>query len=391
MKNKKILSATLALATLLSALPTLGVVSASAQQSIYPVDAYFLDFVADDIGDSEITYTSSLLYDETLTATGYEYVFSVDGENGYALLQEVQIGANTLYEVEELSFSGESPFAQCDGLPVYITFNLYLDCVDGTLYDLATGETVADETLAWATTKRFGYYGGGSYTTETYTITYDHKTSETYISQYGLPTYVPITGTSCANAAGSIVIGYYDRFYENLIPNEVTYMTLGNNLMYKPVTAGVQDVCLDLYDLMGTNEYGTTFAGFEAGLASLVQRQGYTYSSTSVFTSGSFDFNKYKTAVESGKPVALFLNNYAIYNHTTTSGNVDTISNDVSPYTHVAVACGYKCDTYFNSSNSVISTQRYLRVSSGLALYDLCYINASAYTTINNAIAITIQ
>ena len=118
MKNKRILSATLALATLLSALPTLGAVSASADQTVSPVDEYFLDFVAQDIGDSEITYTSSPLYDETLTATGYEYTFSVDGENGFALLQEVQIGENTLYEVEELAFSGVSPFAQCEGLPV---------------------------------------------------------------------------------------------------------------------------------------------------------------------------------------------------------------------------------------------------------------------------------
>ena len=390
MKNKRFLTATLALATLFSALPTLGAVSANAEETVSPVDAYFLDFVADDIGDSEITYTSSPLYDETLTARGYEYTFSVDGQNGYALLQEVQIGETTLYEVEELAFSGVSPFAQCEGLPVYITFNLYLDCVDGTLYDLTTNEAVNEETLAWAMTKRFGYYGGGSYTTQTYTVTYDHKTTETYIIQYGLPTYEPITGTSCANAAGTIVIGYYDRFYGNLIPNEVTYYLFANNLIYKSVTAAIQDVCLDLYDLMGTNEYGTTFAGFEAGLTSFVQRQGYSYSSTSVFTSGSFDFNKYKTAVESGKPVALFLNNYAIA-ATRVEGNVDTVVNDVSPYTHVAVGCGYKCDTYYNASNSVISTQRYLRVASGLALYGLCYINATAYTTINNAIAITIQ
>ena len=240
-------------------------------------------------------------------------------------------------------------------------------------------------------TKRFGYYGGGSYTTQTYTITYDHKTTQSYDIQYGLPTYEPTAGTSCANAAGTIVIGYYDRFYENLVPNEVTYYAFGNNLTYRSASFAIQDICLQLYDFMGTNEYGTTFAGFDAGMASYVQQQGYTYSSTSVFTSGSFDFNKYKTAVESGKPVALFLNNYGIYMATTTEGNVDTVINDVSPYTHVAVACGYKCDTYYNASNNVISTQRYLRVASGLALYGLCYINAAAYTTSNNAIAITIQ
>lgn len=390
MKNKKFLTATLILATLLSSLPTLGALSATAEE-LSPVDAYFLDFVADDIGNNPITYQSTPLYDETLTATGYEYTFEVNGVNGYALLQEVQVGEESFYEVEEMKFNGVSPFSQCDGLPVYITFQLYLDYVDGVLYDLETGEPVSQETLALATSKRFGYFGGGSYTTQTYTITYDHKTSNQYDIQYGLPTYVPITGTSCANAAGTIVMGYYDRFCGNLVPNEVTYYVIGNNLSYKGVTATVQDVCLQLYDLMGTTDSGTTFAGFNAGMSAYAQQQGYSYSTTSVFTSGSFDFNKYKTAVESGKPVALFLNNYGIYMATTTEGNVDTVHNDVSPYTHVAIACGYKCDTYYDANNNVISTQRYLRVSSGLALYELCYFNATAYTTINNAIAITIQ
>ena len=390
MKNKKFLTATLILATLLSSLPTLGALSATAEE-LSPVDAYFLDFVADDIGNNPISYQSTPLYDETLTATGYEYTFEVNGVNGYALLQEVQVGEESFYEVEEMKFNGVSPFSQCDGLPVYITFHLYLDYVDGVLYDLETGDPVSQETLALAASKRFGYFGGGSYTHQTYTITYDHKTSDTYIIQYGLPVYYPTTGTSCANAAGTIVIGYYDRFYENLVPNELSYIVLGNNLTYRSQSFKIQEICLQLYDLMGTTDTGTTFAGFNAGMSAYVQQQGYSYSTTSVFTSGSFDFNKYETAVESGKPVALFLNNYAIYNYTATDGNVDTISNDVSPYTHVAIACGYKCDTYYDANNNVISTQRYLRVSSGLALYDLCYINATAYTTINNAIAITIE
>lgn len=391
MKNKRFFSATLALATLICALPTFDSVRASAEEPLSIADSYFLDFIQDDLGDREITYSSSPLYDETLTASGYEYTFQIEGQSGYALLEQVQVGETVLYEVEEMKFNATSPFAECDGLPVYITFCLYLDYVDGAFYDLTTGEVASMETLSWATARRFGYFGGGSYTTQTYTITYDHKTTASYDIQYGLPTYEPTVGTSCANAAGTIVVGYYDRFYENLVPNEVTYVVFGNNLTYRSQSSTVHGICLQLYDLMGTSDTGTTFSGFNTGMASYAQQQGYSYSTTSVFTSGSFDFDKYKTAVESGKPVALFLNNYGIYMATTTEGNVDTVISDVSPYTHVAIACGYKCDTYYDANNNVISTQRYLRVSSGLALYGLCYINATAYTTINNAIAITIQ
>ena len=352
-----------------------------------------MDFVAEDIGDSEIEFSASPLYNETLDETGFEYIFEVNGENGYALIEQVQVGENFYYEVEELSYNGVSPFAQCTGLPVYITFSLYLDYVDGEFYDLTTGEPVNETVLAQASAKRFGYYGGGTnYTVQTYTITYDHKTKETYIIQYGLPTHCPTTGTSCANAAGINIIGYYDRFYPNLVPNETTYTVFGNNLMYKGMTATVQDICIQLADFMGTTSSGTTFTGFNVGMASYAQQQGYSYSYTSVFTNGSFDFNKYKTAVQSGKPVAIFLNNYAFYDATTTEGNVDTVYNNVSPNTHVVAGCGYKSVVYYNANNSVINTQIYLRVSTGLALFPhLTYLNASAYSTINNAVAVTIQ
>ena len=390
MKNKKFLATTMALAGLMtfSAMPT---ITANAEETLSPVDEYFLEFVADDIGDSAIEYTSSPLYNETLTACGYEYTFEVEGQSGYALLQEMNINGTLYYEVEELKFNGVSPFAECEGLPVYITFCLYLDYVDGTFYDVTTGNAASEETLAWATSRRFGYYGGGSYTSQSYTVSYDHKTTSSYTIPYGIPTYEPASGTSCANAAGTIVIGYYDRFFENLVPNAQTYITLGNIISYTSGGEPIYNVCLELYDLMGTTSSGTSFSGFNAGMASYVQGQGYSYSTTSMFTSGSFDFNKYITAVESGKPVALFLNGYAIYTYTDTENGVDTIHSDVSVYTHVAVGCGYKYETYYDANNNVVSTQRYLRVASGLALYGMCYINASAYTTINNAISITIQ
>ena len=315
----------------------------------------------------------------------------MEGQSGYALLQEMNINGTLYYEVEELKFNGVSPFAECEGLPVYITFCLYLDYVDGTFYDVTTGNAASEETLAWATSRRFGYYGGGSYTSQSYTVSYDHKTTTTYDIQYGIPTYEPAMGTSCANAAGAIVIGYYDRFYENLVPNEQTYVMIGNIVSYKSQTYATEDVCLELYDLMGTTSSGTSFSGFNAGMASYVQGQGYSYSTTSMFTSGSFDFNKYRTAVESRKPVALFLNTYAIHLETIVESGVDTIRNAVSAYTHVAIGCGYKYETYYDANNNVVSTQRYLRVASGLALYGMCYFNISAYTTINNAISITIQ
>ncbi|MBO5027391.1 MAG: hypothetical protein J6C79_02575 [Clostridia bacterium] len=388
MKKTKLLATTLALALTAALFPTVGNVSASADE-LSAADAYFLDFVSDDLGDAEITYQSSPLYDETLEQNGYEYVFEADGQSGFALIHEIELGNAIFYELEELSYNGVSPFAESEGLPVYITFCLYLDYVDGAFYNLETGAVVGEETLAAATATRFGYQGGGShYIEQSYTITYDHKTVTESGIQYAVPNYSPATGTSCANAAGAILLGYYDRFYPELIPNFQTYLVIGTGIVYRMESEEVQDAMVELRTLMGTDDTGTTYTGFNAGMTSYVQSKGYTYTITSLFTNNTFDFARYKTTVDGGTPVAFFLNGYAMA-ATVEGDGEDTINNSISGNTHVAIGYGYKEDIYYDANNNVISTQRFIRVSSGLAIYGLCYFNMN-YGTINKAIAVTI-
>lgn len=388
MKNKKIIATTLALVLSAALLPKMGNVSAQAD-GLTAADAYFLDFISEDIGESEITYQSSPLYDETLTVNGYEYTFEVDGQTGFALIHEVELHGATYYEVEEMSYNNASPFADSEGLPVYITFYLYLDYVNGEFYNLKTGDAVSQEILDEAKGTRFSYQGGSShYVEESYTITYDHKTDTSDWMQYGLPQYSPISGTSCANAAGSILMGYYDRFYTDLIPNFQPYLMIGTNFVYRGRTTEIDNLQLTLKELMGTDETGTTFTGFNAGMNSYVQSKGYTYSTTNLFTNNTFNFDAYKTAVSNGQPVALFLSGYAMCGVVEDDG-VDTVNNVVSVNTHVAIGHGYKEIIYYDANNNVVSTQRYLMVSSGLAGYGLQKFNM-AYGTINKAIAVTI-
>ena len=388
MKNTKLLATTLALVLTAGLLPAVGNVKASADE-LTAVDTYFLDFVSDDIGESGITYQSSPLYDENLIQNGYEYTFEVDGQNGFALIHEIELHGETFYELEEMSYNGNSPFAESEGLPVYITFHLYLDYVNGEFYNLETGDILSEERLEDAKGTRFAYQGiGSSYVEESYTITYDHKTTTSDWIQYCLPQYSPATGTSCANAAGAILVGYYDRFYTNLIPNFQPYLMIGTNFVYRGYSEEIEAVILALKDLMGTDSTGTTYTGFNTGMSSYVQGQGYTYTTSSLMTNNTFNFNAYKTAVANGKPVALFLNGYAMCGVVEGDG-VDTINNTVSVNTHVAIGYGYEETIYYDANNNVISTQRYLLVSSGLAGYGLQLFNM-AYGTINKAIAVTI-
>ena len=58
---------------------------------------------------------------------------------------------------------------------------------------------------------------------------------------------------------------------------------------------------------------------------------------------------------------------------------------------HAAAACGYRVDTYYNSSNNVISTRKYLKVASGIAGYGIGYLNINVGSTISKAISINIS
>ena len=388
MKNKNFLATILALVLTAGALPSIGKVSASAQQ-LSAVDAYFLDFVSSDVGNSAITYESTPLYDETLQPNGYEYVFSANGQDGFALIHEVELGEQIFYEIEELSYNGVSPFADSEGLPVYITFCLYLDYVDGVFYNLQTGNAVGEEVLTEALETSFGYQGGGSnYQEITETITYDHKTVVESGIRFALPSYSPTVGTSCANAAGAILIGYYDRFYPEMIPDFQSYLMIGTTVAYRGDAEEVQSLMLTLRDLMGTDSTGTSYTGFNTGMSTYVQSRGRTYTTTSLFTNNTFDFARYKTTVDCGTPVAFFFNGYSLGSVAQGDG-VDTIGSAVSANTHVAIGYGYKEYIYYDENDNVIFTQRYLRVSSGLALYGLCYFSLH-YGIINKAVAVTI-
>ena len=136
---------------------------------------------------------------------------------------------------------------------------------------------------------------------------------------------------------------------------------------------------------------GTTFAGFNAGLSSYAQDHGFTYSTSNLFSGGSFNFNSYKTAVENGQVVALFFDGYAIHLQTIEEDGIDTVRSAVSVNTHIAIGCGYKVDTYYDEDGNIISEQKYLYVASGLTSYGSCYFNINAYGSLDQAIAVTIQ
>ena len=360
-------------------------------------DSCFLEFVyADSTFEGDITFSHSPLYNQELNEHGREYEFSIGDINGYALMIEFKTETQTFYEIEELFYNKQSPFADCTGLPVYIAHNTYLEYKDQAFYDLATGAMVGEQALAQCVQNGFNYFGGttATFTNSTYTIDYATKTTEQYSIQYDLPNLVgSVVGGSCAHTAGAVILTYYDRFCANLIPNYEPMVRIGPFIKYDNGSPETIQVAIDLVDLMliGEPHQGTTFSEFELGMETYAEQHGYTYTSTNLFSWGSFSLNNYKNAVQNNMPVALFLTNFTMNNGINEREGQDTIGCGFCPVSHVAAGCGYRIDTYYDADGDEITTRTYLKVASGLNSYGIGYLSLNETTTISKAISILVS
>ncbi len=359
-------------------------------------DECFLEFISSDLGEESIGFYYNPLYNADLEVNGREYIFTVNGESGYALMVEFASESQIFYEIEELFFNRTSPFADCEGLPVYITHNTYLEYKDQAFYNLVNGAEVSETQLADYIYNGFNYFGGttATFTNTTFTISYDRKTTQEYSIQYDLPDIdASFENGSCAQTAGAIILLYWDRFCTNIVPNYDPMATVGPFVFYKGVTQEAENLGLELVELMqiGEPHEGTTFSEFQLGMETLVERQGYTYTTTNLFSNGSFNFNNYKNSVENNIPVALFLTDFNMLNGISEGDGIDTIGNGYCSVSHVTAACGYKIDTYYDANNNVIQTRNYIKVASGLNSYGIGYLNNNGVTTVSKAISIQVS
>lgn len=222
-------------------------------------------------------------------------------------------------------------------------------------------------------------YGGATgLTVTTQNFTFDEKVvTEDYEIKYGLPEYSSEYGTTvCANTAGAIVIGYYDRFNENLIPNYKTYTKFGSRITYKAQNDTISSLINELKNLMQGNLEGATFAEFTNGMTTYVSRAGYTYTQQNVMSGSSLNMAKVKTAIEANKPVLLFLKNFTLAKTEETSSTF-SIENAYGNYTHVAACYGYKEVKYYNN-NKLVYTAKLLKIKTGfLQTTEYNYLNMS--------------
>lgn len=214
-------------------------------------------------------------------------------------------------------------------------------------------------------------------------IEYAFKIEDKYFNEYELPAYV--SKYSCGINAGGNVIGYYDRVYDELIPNHTGKIIWGK-YFYASHDAEIEKMFDSLYSAMGATSEGVTLDGYLTGLKSYSSSKGRTASFTSAMYASALNSSVYKPAISSGKLLSVFLNGFSIidFGNFRTYANYDTVKTYVHYGLHIMIAYGYYDVSYYNSEGQCFRKDCYLYVSTGYPTPSLSLLKINQYCYIND-------
>ena len=225
---------------------------------------------------------------------------------------------------------------------------------------------------------------------QSFSIPYISRDYNEYDLAIFCPTYTfaPTAG-SCAPIAASNIVGFYDRYDENLIPNHKSGNLIGSWYAYAIEDDAVESVIRELHSLMGTTATtGTTEKQFLDGLESFCKSKGKKMETYSCMFNGSFSFSKAQSYIkDSNMPIALFLSGYNV-GRRLDQDNEDLFSYYISDVNHVMVGFGYS--TYIYQTSDGTLTKNYFNVASGISGNSSGIYDISLSTKINDALAIRI-
>ena len=226
-------------------------------------------------------------------------------------------------------------------------------------------------------------------TTEEITFTSRTENEVTTIGEF--PMYYSNNYSNvCGPVAGSMLVGFYDRYYENLIPDYTSYYTTtGKYKTYAPTQ--VADTISSLYTLMRTNvdDVGVSRTDFLNGLSDYVEDKGLTIQYTAIDSGSSFSYSAYKTSIDANKPVVLFCNN-VVLNTFGIYENSETIVSEPVSGGHIVVGYGY-CEVEYYNGSTLFRSEKYMLVANGWSTIPLGYINIEEDYWYNNGYSVLIS
>lgn len=243
------------------------------------------------------------------------------------------------------------------------------------------------------------FAGEGESVRDNYTIQYDSYVQNNKYRVLKAPSYSPYNDGSmtnfCSAIAGMNVVGFYDRYYPNLIPNYEPGITTNSGYFYLPYLGAqeLKTLIIDLYSYMRVNVDGpgATEADFKNGLSRYVQEQKHSVSYTSFYKSSTnVNLTKMQQMVAQNKVAVLFLNRYNfVYNIYTYDDHSDVYKIN-SNSGHMMMVYGYFTVDYYKNGSKFLS-ETYLEASSCFSTGDQGYIKMDDYLQIQDALIINIS
>lgn len=344
----------------------------------------------DEVDGTSIVTKRRPLYDLNLNEMGYVYSFDTGYGEGYAIV----ICDNGVYVAQEFVKSATSPYAgvaEEDELCVYSHTMNYFKSVDGVICDIESSAPLSGTDLEELRKVAFFYQNDGGTTFEQRTVSVEFA-SRTYDGKslcHSAPMYINVGWSGgCAAVAGGNLIGYYDRFYEDLIPNHTAGISNGSLFMYNFADDYVNDAISTLYADMNGDETGITEDGFKSGMKKYCSRKGRSIDFTSLKSGGKINYDSVKSCINGGNPLVLFLNTYTICS-VYIQGGVSNTYYQIFSGNHVMPGFGYSDVVYYLNDGTKVEN-KFINVTTGWADPRTAYFNIDYCTNIVSAYKVNI-
>ena len=205
----------------------------------------------------------------------------------------------------------------------------------------------------------------------------------------GMPIYYTTTLTNaCGPVAGSIIVGYYDKYFADLIPNYSTIYAASGKFRMMDSTY-IPNLQQQLYTAMRTNvdDVGVSESDCLNGLKSYVQGKGSSLSYTSL-KGATFNENGFINAMSALEPVLLFCNSVTLYDIFVTEDDT-SISQIGQSTNHIMVGGGYLKLKYYNGTNN-FRTDIFIEARTGWLTNSLGYVKLEDASWIDSAYRVSI-
>lgn len=222
------------------------------------------------------------------------------------------------------------------------------------------------------------------------TVNYTSK-EETYEeTAYGMPIYYQRSTlpNSCGPTAGAIVVGFYDKYYVDLIPDYDPCLSTGKYKRADKVY--IPQLMSELYTLMRTNvdDVGVSESDCLNGLRTYVANRGRVINYNKIISSKRVNEAAFVSAIHNNQPTLLFCSKMDLYLISTTT-NSDKLLKSAYVGAHVAVASGIYTVKYYNGNNN-FRTDKYIKVVTGFSEVSTGYLRLDASDWCNDALTVSI-